>query len=128
MASALRQIRDWEQLAASAKYNVAKLADECMVSSRHLERFFATAFGTSPHKWLHSLRMRRALELLRDCSQVKEVAKLLGYKDATHLTHDFKTHFGIPPSKAWSRGVLMAISAQMSRFDRFLCLEQGLEL
>ena len=118
MASALRQIRDWEQLAASAKYNVAKLADECMVSSRHLERFFATAFGTSPHKWLHSLRMRRALELLRDCSQVKEVAKLLGYKDATHLTHDFKTFFGIPPSKAWSRGVLMEISVQMSHFDR----------
>jgi len=34
-----------------------------------------------------------------DYSSVKAAVYFLGYKDATHLAHDFKTHFGISPNK-----------------------------
>jgi AraC-like DNA-binding protein len=118
MEAKLKQTRNWELLADTAKYRVSTLAVQCHLSARQLERFFATEFGEAPHKWLHELRMQGALELMRDCSSVKEAAYQLGYKDATHLTHDFKKHFGISPSKAVASGLSVSKPSQMSHFDR----------
>ncbi len=42
--------------------------------------------------------MRRAVELIRDQTPVKEVALELGYKDPAHFAHDFKDYFGVSPS------------------------------
>ena len=117
MESRLKLIRNWESLAQSAKYNVSALAEDCGVSGRQLERFFAISLGKSPHQWLHELRMRRAIKLLRDGSHVKETAYLLGYKDASHLTHDFKKYFGVPPTQAVGAG-LSGLALQTSRLDR----------
>jgi len=116
----LSAINDWPQRAHAANYCVETLAQNCGFSARQLERFFASSFGKPPHNRLHALRMRRAIELLRDGCSVKETAYLLGYKDATHLTHDFKKHFGIPPSKAVATGLSASSPSQMSLFDK-LC-------
>lgn len=62
--------------------------------------------------------MRRAIELLRAGSLAKETAYLLGYKDGAHLTHDFKKHFEIPPSKAAAIGLAAPNPYQMSLFDK----------
>ena len=99
MGSRLDQIKDWEALAKEAWYCAIKLARIRRVSERQLRRYFQERMHMTPHKWLHELRMRRAFELVRDKTPIKEVAGELGYKDPAHFTHDFKNYYGTPPSK-----------------------------
>ena len=68
-------------------------------SQRQLRRYFADKHKTTPHKWLHELRMRRAVELLCEGELVRVVTEVLRYKDAAYFTQDFTAHFGICPSK-----------------------------
>lgn len=99
MSSRLEQITDWPRLAESASYSATLLAFKCRVSTRQLERFFQATMGSSPHKWLRDLRMRRAVELICDQTPMKEVAAELCYKDPAHFARDFKEYFGVAPSR-----------------------------
>jgi AraC-like DNA-binding protein len=98
----LARIENWESLALACRYSVSELARKRKVSVREFERFALEKFGRPPHEWLHALRMKRALELLRDGSLVKETKDELGYKTRAHLSHDFKQYFGVPPSRCGS--------------------------
>jgi AraC-like DNA-binding protein len=54
-------------------------------------------FGDTPRRWLKRLRMQRAVELLRDGSNISETADRLGYKYPTHFSAEFKQVHGVPP-------------------------------
>jgi AraC-like DNA-binding protein len=69
------------------------------MSPRQLHRYFEDNSMKTPHKWLHDLRMRRAVELMCDRTSVKAAALELEYKDVAHFSHDFTKYFGVPPSK-----------------------------
>lgn len=97
MHSRLNRIEDWSLLARDARYSVILIARRCGVSSRHLERYFQVKFQKSPHAWLRELRMKRAVELLRDGSDLKQVADQLCYREAAHFHHDFKAYYGVTP-------------------------------
>jgi AraC-like DNA-binding protein len=60
---------------------------------------FLTAFGDTPRRWLNGLRMQRAIELLRDGSNIGETAFCLGYEDPSHFSREFKKHYGFAPSE-----------------------------
>jgi len=97
LRSRLNRIENWEELAQESNYSVVNLARICCVSVRQLERFFSATRSHSPHKWLHTLRMGKALQLLNAGFIVKEVAGQLGYKQVSHFSRDFTKHFGYPP-------------------------------
>jgi AraC-like DNA-binding protein len=69
---------------------------------RNLERRFQREFHTSPHRWLHALRMSEAEKLLRMGMPVKKVAIELFYKQASHFCRKFKECHGLSP-QAWQR-------------------------
>jgi AraC-like DNA-binding protein len=94
---ALNRIQDWPGLAHDAKYSVKALAAYCGVSVRVLERFFQSSIGCKPSHWLKNLRMQRAVELLRDGSNVNETADRLGYLDRSHFSREFKRFYGRSP-------------------------------
>jgi AraC-like DNA-binding protein len=98
VSSRLDQIKDWAALAKSSAYCAGKLALECRVSTRQLERYFHIKHNAAPHQWLRGLRMRRAVELIRDQTLLKQAGLELGYKDPAHFAHDFKEYFGVSPS------------------------------
>ena len=95
--SPLRRIQNWPERAREAKFSVKALAKNCGVSVRTLERFFLAGFGAAPRGWLKRLRMRKAVELLGDGSNVSETADHLGYRYATHFSAEFKQVYGVPP-------------------------------
>ena len=99
MNTKLNQIQDWPQKANQAGWSVKKMADLCGVSMRSLERHFVRNMGLKPKEWMTQCRHRRAVELLKDSSSIKETAAELGYKHSTHLARNFKKHWGCCPKQ-----------------------------
>jgi AraC-like DNA-binding protein len=98
-------------LAKSMRYCAAKLARECGVTPRQLERYSQVKHGAALHQWLRGLRLRRAVELIRARTPLKVVSLELGYKDAAHFTHDFKGYFGVSPS-CFGQNPTLAVSGR----------------
>ncbi len=98
MSRQLTKIVNWPERAHAAKYCVQRLADDCRVSVRTLERHIKLHFGQCPQAWLGHLQMQRAMELLPECSSIKQVALELGYDHAQNFSRDFKKRTGYAPS------------------------------
>ncbi len=99
MNSHLRQTRNWMELAAQTHWSAAALANRLNLSLRTLERFFREEMGKNPQAWLQEHRQQRAVELLRAGFSVKQTAAILEYRYATHLSRDFKRHWGHAPTR-----------------------------
>ena len=75
------------------------VARRLATSRRQLQRAFAEAGQTSFRTYLAEVRMRRALEMLREGSlPVREVAGRVGYRQAALFAKTFRRHLGRPPS------------------------------
>jgi transcriptional regulator GlxA family with amidase domain len=75
------------------------VARRLATSRRQLQRAFAEAGKTSFRTHLAEVRMRQALELLREGSlPVREVAGRVGYRQAAQFAKTFRRHHGRPPS------------------------------
>jgi transcriptional regulator GlxA family with amidase domain len=75
------------------------VARRLATSRRQLQRAFAEAGHTSFRTHLAEVRMRRALEMLREGSlPVREVAGRVGYRQAAQFAKTFRRHHGRPPS------------------------------
>ncbi|MBB6227919.1 AraC-like DNA-binding protein [Polymorphobacter multimanifer] len=72
------------------------------VSPSQLERDFRSAFGMSPMRFLHKLRIDRALPLIRDGQPIAEVAQAVGYTDQSAFTRRFGLVMGCTPTE-WRR-------------------------
>lgn len=101
MSSRLLRIteEEWRGKAQAAHYHVGELAKLCGVSVRMLERHVTEQREKSPQDWLHDLRMTEARVLMLDSNSVKESATMLGYKNASQFSKDFKKYHGILPSR-----------------------------
>jgi AraC-like DNA-binding protein len=95
----LARIRDWPRLAHETKYSVTALAEHCKVCVRTLQSYFLYSLKEPPRLWIKRLRMERALELLRDGSNVNETAALLAYQNHGQFSRAFKRFYGFAPTK-----------------------------
>jgi AraC-like DNA-binding protein len=94
----LDHIKNWLELAREANWSAKALAKRCNVSVRTLERYFLRKKGKAPKAWLAEVRQQLAVELLQDGTSVKETAGCLKYKHPSHLTNEFKKHWGHCPT------------------------------
>lgn len=62
-----------------------------------LLRGFSANFGITPYRCWESMRLGRALNLLRNGCAPVDVAVELGFADQSHLTRTFRNVFGMPP-------------------------------
>ena len=72
------------------------------LSPFHLARLFKQVTGSSPHQYLVQVRVNAARSLLSAGSgqrSLAEVAAAVGFADQSHLTRQFKRHFGVTPSQ-----------------------------
>ncbi len=77
---------------------VEDLARRARMSSRHLGRHFKRVTGTTPLRWLHSQRIRRAQELLETTDRtVDSIAAATGMGTATTLRRHFARTVGVAP-------------------------------
>jgi len=79
------------------------LADVARLSPSHYVRAFKASVGTTPHRWLLDLRVRRVQQLLLDTrSPLSQIAFETGFADQAHLNRVFRQITGENPG-AWRR-------------------------
>ena len=77
------------------------LATELGISYSHLRHSFTARLGVSPKQYYRNARLEKAQDLLLNTPKsVKEVAEILGFESAFHLSKQFKRRYGSSP-KNW---------------------------
>ena|SRR5215469_7549124 len=104
----LRNIENWDELADQAKWSVARLAKQCGVSPRTIERYFLEHKRKSPKVWLNEKRQQNAVELLRKGYSVKETADRLRYRWESTFSREFTKYWGFSPVRAKDADVAAA--------------------
>src|SRR5215211_9395307 len=78
----------------------SRLAQFVNISPSRLHQLFKDETGLPPAKYLHSLRMQQAKQLLETSYlSVKEVMTKIGVTDESHFVRDFKKIYGFTPAK-----------------------------
>jgi YesN/AraC family two-component response regulator len=82
-------------------FKLEQLAELMLVSRRQLGRQVKTLTGLTPSEYLLEARLQRARFLLDEnqVKTVKELAYVVGLRDAKHFSRQFKTRFGKSPSE-----------------------------
>ena len=80
--------------------HIDRFAEVMNLSKYYLIRLFHQYMGTTPYKYLHRCRVRRAEELLRTTyMSVEEIAEAVGYSDSVNFIRHFRSVAGTTPSR-----------------------------
>lgn len=78
-----------------------ELSDLLGISLRHLERLFRSALNETPGRYYMRARLEAVQSLIQHSSlTISEIAERFAFSSSAHLSYRYKSHFGIPPSKA----------------------------
>lgn len=82
------------------RLSVEHLAGLCGISAVHLRNMFIRKFAMSPVKYINTLKMTRAKELLdSQFYAVREVCYLSGFNDESYFNREFKKAFHLTPGE-----------------------------
>jgi AraC family transcriptional regulator len=66
----------------------------------HFSRMFTRAVGLTPHRYVVHLRLRRAVEPVRDApAGLAEIAARTGFADQSHLSRWVRRVYGVSPTQ-----------------------------
>ena len=77
---------------------VEDMAREACLSLFHFKRVFKEVYQVAPYEYIRSLRLARAVALLRKQMPVNEVCRTVGWADPSSFNKLFKDRFGKTPS------------------------------
>lgn len=82
------------------EFDVDAFAKKMATSRRQLLRKFKGVAGCTPKFFIHTLRLKRAAQLLKDSQMtVSEVTYAVGYCDLKHFRAVFRKQFGVLPGE-----------------------------
>lgn len=80
--------------------SISYLSELCGITPEYFRRIFGMIYGTSPVKYVISLKIARAKELIQSRTyNVTEAAAMSGFTDMSYFSRVFKKTVGVPPSK-----------------------------
>ncbi|PRD48957.1 helix-turn-helix domain-containing protein [Sphingobacterium haloxyli] len=83
----------------SKNRNIPELAKQVGTNVQYLKKYFKQYFGKTVMNYITEKKMEYAKELiLTGNHRISDVARMTGYKHATHFTTAFKRHFGFIPN------------------------------
>ncbi|MDO7269682.1 response regulator transcription factor [Shouchella clausii] len=84
--------------------SLQEVADHLFLNAAYLSKRFKEETGEKFSDYIHRLRMDRAVEFLAETNmKVSQIAKKLGYKDASYFIKVFKREFHMTPQEFRSR-------------------------
>lgn len=93
----LQQARDILLQQYAQPLSIAYLCTATGSNEFKLKQGFRELFGTSPHRMLTGIRMKKAWELLESGLRVSTVAERVGYRHLSSFSAAFERHFGRTP-------------------------------
>jgi AraC family transcriptional regulator len=79
--------------------SLAELAEAAALSPYHFARSFQRSTGLPPHRFVTTLRLELAAELLKRSSRtVEQVAEEVGFANLSHFRRIFRAQFGCSPA------------------------------
>ena len=94
----LRQVTDAVVADPAADHSLPALAARAHVSPRHLSRLFRTGLGTTPGRYVESVRVEAAMGLLHAGHSVTATAQRVGMGSPETLRRAFVARIGVPPA------------------------------
>lgn len=96
----LARLRDHVLAHLDEPIDIAALASIAGRSPFHFTRVFSRSVGMTPHRYVVHLRLRRAVELVREGrSGLAEIAARTGFADQSHLSRWVRRVHGVSPSQ-----------------------------
>jgi AraC-like DNA-binding protein len=87
----------------SFNYPVSYYADLSCSSPRTLSRLFLKELGMSFSEWTIRYKLIKAMNLVAEGYQIKNIALDLGYESASSFIYAFKKHFNITPGNLYAK-------------------------
>lgn len=95
----LRKTLEFVDASLEKPLRLEEMAAAAGVGVHHFQRAFRQSVGMSPHKYLSSLRLRRASDLLRSTDlTVTDICFQCGFYSPSHFSSRFYSHAGVSPS------------------------------
>jgi len=95
----IRKAREIIDNDISKTYSISELAKEVGTNEQYLKKYFKLYFNKTIQNYTTDRKMTYAKDLiLAGNHRIVDVARLTGYKHATHFTTAFKKHFGFIPN------------------------------
>jgi AraC-like DNA-binding protein len=83
-----------------ANFTVEQLCNGVFISHSQLHRKLEAVTGLSPNKFIRTIRMSKAKELLKDPSNsIASIADVCGYNDPGYFSRVFKQDYGVTPQE-----------------------------
>lgn len=96
----LLRVKDLIDRAYAEQLDVNALARSAAVSPAYFSRSFKAAFGETPHQYLVSRRMERAMALLRSREwSVTDVCFAVGFSSLGSFSTQFRRFVGVSPNE-----------------------------
>lgn len=83
---------------SNVQFNVTVLAEGVFLSVSQLNRKLKTITGKTPADFIRTIRLEKAIELLKNGESVADVAWAVGFEDSVYFSKVFKKQYGFPPS------------------------------
>lgn len=94
------EIRDYIEAHCREKtFSIKAMAAEIGTTPSNLSHYFKKYTGQNISKYIDSVRMKRAMELLNGSLRIVDVAEVLGYNSTSVFIETFKRVCGITPSQ-----------------------------
>ena len=77
--------------------DIESIAEEACFSKFHFLRLFRQVYGITPHKYLTTLRIEKAKELLQNNISISNTCYHLGFKSINSFTKLFKRYMKVCP-------------------------------
>lgn len=87
----------WIKAHLAQRLDVPTLAARVAMSDRSFHRRFTEALGETPARFVETLRLDQARQLLSAGSPLKQIAAQTGYLSAAQLSRAFERRFGMTP-------------------------------
>ena len=101
----MRELQTWMLEHLNLPLTVEDLAEQVHMSPRNFARSFVAAVGTTPARFLETLRLEAARRRLEETdASMDQIAFDCGFGSAEVMRRSFSRHLGVPPSAYRRRG------------------------
>jgi transcriptional regulator GlxA family with amidase domain len=95
----MRELQTWILEHLNLPLTVEDLAEQVHMSPRNFARSFVATVGTTPARFLETLRLEAARRRLEETDgSMDQIASECGFGSAEVMRRSFARHFGSPPS------------------------------